>query len=66
MAKLSIKKRKAWEKRLKSGKVKMWKGDLYREVTGFSYPRSYEKDIDPTHYGGDARLNGFYIVNPKD
>tara|TARA_R100001244_G_scaffold132387_2_gene108673 strand:+ start:2096 stop:2230 length:135 start_codon:yes stop_codon:yes gene_type:complete len=44
----------------------MWKGDLYREVTGFSYPRSYEKDIDPTHYGGDARLNGFYIVNPKD
>ena len=66
MAKLSIKERKAWEKRLNSGTVKMWKGDLYKEVTGFSYPRGYEKDEQPLDYGGDSKLNGFYVVNPPN
>tara|TARA_R110002020_G_scaffold9719_3_gene38118 strand:+ start:3279 stop:3413 length:135 start_codon:yes stop_codon:yes gene_type:complete len=44
----------------------MWKGDLYKEVTGFSYPRGYEKDEQPLDYGGDSKLNGFYVVNPPN
>ena len=66
MAKLSTKERKAWEKKLKQGKVKMWKGCTYRAVTGFSYPRSYEKNNETPYYGGDAKINDYYLVNPKD
>ena len=66
MGKLSTKERKAWERKLEQGKVKMWKRCAYKAVTGFSYPRSYDKNNEPIYYGGDAKINELYLVNPKD
>ncbi len=66
MARISTKEREAWEKKLKGGKVKMFNDDLYRMVTGFYYPRTYEKLLENPTKGGDAKLNDFYIIRAKE
>ena len=64
MAKLSTKSRNAWLKKLENKEFVELKDNTFKLVFGFNYPRPYRKQEQELNRGGDARVNGFLLINP--
>lgn len=64
MAKLYSKSRNALLKKLENKEVELFKGDNFKSVFGFSYPRPNKKEKEELSRGGDARINGMPMINP--